>query len=86
VNPECSNEFLYLRDGELFVVRSQKSVQYFWLCPSCAVSYRLVHDATSGARVIAKVVDEPSKTSCGAAEKSVPTYSDGSSSTSRINY
>ena len=61
VNPECTNEFLYLRDGELFVVRSQHSVEYFWLCPECSVEYRVVYEPKRGALIVAKTPDQPAR-------------------------
>lgn len=49
-NPECGNEFLYLRDGELFVIKSQQqpSAHYYWLCSSCASHLRIINDPSHG--------------------------------------
>ena len=55
-NPECDAEFLYLHEGELFVIElPDKSVAYYWLCPSCATNLRVVFDLAEGARVIANL-------------------------------
>ena len=61
-SPECDAEFLYLHEGELFVIElPDKSVAYYWLCPSCATNLRVVFDPAEGARVIANLDnrDEP---------------------------
>jgi len=40
-NPTCSNTFRYFREGKLFLIDSEakssksRSLQYFWLCPTC---------------------------------------------------
>ena len=49
-NPECGNEFLYLRDGELFVIKSQQqpSANYYWLCTTCAGHLRIINDPRHG--------------------------------------
>ena len=53
-NPDCDAEFLYLHEGELFVIElPDKNVAYYWLCPSCATNLRVVFDPVEGARVIA---------------------------------
>ena len=55
-NPECNAEFLYLHDGELFVIElPDKKVAYYWLCPSCARNLRVVFDPVEGAKVIANL-------------------------------
>lgn len=55
-NPECNAEFLYLHEGELFVIElPDKSVAYYWLCPSCATYLRVVFDPVEGAKVIANL-------------------------------
>ena len=55
-NPECNAEFLYLHDGELFVIElADKKVAYYWLCPSCATNLRVVFDPAEGAKVIANL-------------------------------
>ncbi len=61
VNPDCTNEFLYLRDGELFVVKSQQSVEYFWLCSSCAKKYQVVYDGSGRPQLVAHDDNLPSK-------------------------
>jgi hypothetical protein len=56
-NPECGNEFLYLRDGELFVIKPvpQSSTQYYWLCSSCAGHLRVVHDPRTGVAISSRL-------------------------------
>lgn len=55
-NPECDAAFLYLHEGELFVIElPDKSVACYWLCPSCAKYLRVVFDPEEGAKVIAKL-------------------------------
>lgn len=55
-NPDCGNEFLYLRDGELFVVKSQQqpSANYYWLCSSCASHLRIINDPRHGVLISAR--------------------------------
>jgi len=55
-NPECDAEFLYLHEGELFVIElPEKGVAYYWLCATCATYLRVVFDAVEGAKVIANL-------------------------------
>jgi hypothetical protein len=54
-NPDCGAEFLYLHEGELFVIElSHNGAEYYWLCPSCAHDMRVVYDPSEGAKVEAK--------------------------------
>jgi hypothetical protein len=54
-NPDCGAEFLYLHEGELFVIElPDKGVAHYWLCPSCARRMRLVYDRTGAMRLVAK--------------------------------
>jgi hypothetical protein len=47
-NPACKQELLYLRDGSLYQWETGFGVtfhsEFFWLCPKCAVTSRLVRD------------------------------------------
>lgn len=53
-NPDCGTEFLYLYDGELFVLKlPNKGVEYYWLCPSCSPYMRVIYD--TGQRAVAVV-------------------------------
>lgn len=55
VNPDCDAEFLYLHEGELFVIKlPDNGVEPYWLCPSCAPYMRVVYDPSGGAKVVAK--------------------------------
>lgn len=40
----------YLRDGELFVIKSQQqpSANYYWLCSTCAGHLRIINDPRHG--------------------------------------
>jgi hypothetical protein len=52
-NPECGSPFLYLHEGELFVIRlPDNAVQHYWLCPACAPFFHLIHDPATGAKVV----------------------------------
>jgi hypothetical protein len=72
-NPDCGAEFLYLHEGELFVIElPDKGVKHSWLCPSCAPHMRVAYDPSEGAKVVSKagildavccVVDEEIKKS-----------------------
>jgi len=54
-NPNCDAEFLYLHEGELFVIElPDKVVAHYWLCPSCTRHMRLVYNPTDGVRLVAK--------------------------------
>lgn len=54
-NPDCDAEFLYLHEGELFVIElPDKGAAHYWLCPSCAPYMRVVYDPSEGAKVVAK--------------------------------
>jgi hypothetical protein len=54
-NPDCGAEFLYLHEGELFVIRlPDNGVQHYWLCPACAPIFRLTYDPSEGSKVVAK--------------------------------
>ncbi len=55
-NPDCGAEFLYLHEGELFVIASpDHHVDNYWLCPLCAPSMRVVYDASQGARLVPRI-------------------------------
>ncbi len=53
-NPNCSESFRYLRDGQLFRLQAEvkgssseiSNPEYFWLCPRCSetMSLRLAED------------------------------------------
>lgn len=44
-NPNCTAEFLYLYEGELFLIElPDRTVQRYWLCGACARSMRVVYD------------------------------------------
>jgi len=54
-NADCGAEFLYLHEGELFVIElPDNGVEDYWLCPSCAPYVRVVYDPSEGARVVSK--------------------------------
>jgi hypothetical protein len=54
-NPNCSAEFLYLHEGEVFVIElPDNSVEHYWLCPSCARYLRVAYDESGGVKVVAK--------------------------------
>lgn len=54
-NPDCGAEFLYLHDGEVFVIElPDRSVRYYWLCKLCAGRMRIVYNRADGAKVVAK--------------------------------
>jgi hypothetical protein len=52
-NPNCSAEFLYLYDGELFVIElPNRTVERYWLCRECALSMRVAYVAPEGVSVM----------------------------------
>lgn len=54
-NPECGADFLYLHEGELFVIKlPDETVQLSWLCPLCAPYMNVVCDADGEVRVVAR--------------------------------
>ena len=56
-NPNCSAEFLYLYDGELFVIElPNRTVERYWLCRECAGSMTVNYVARDGVRVIPRNV------------------------------
>jgi hypothetical protein len=62
-NPACSAEFLYLYEGELFVIElPNRTVQRYWLCAACAPSMRVVYDPGEGVKVVPRDVDNVDNT------------------------
>lgn len=56
-NPNCTSEFLYLYEGELFLIElPNRTVERYWLCGACAPSMRVVHEPASGVKIIAREV------------------------------
>jgi hypothetical protein len=54
-NPNCGAEFLYLHEGELFIIElPHDGVEHYWLCPACARYLRVVYDISEGAKVVPK--------------------------------
>jgi hypothetical protein len=54
-NPDCGAGFLYLHEGELFVIElPHDGVECYWLCSSCAPYMRVGYDASGRAKVVAK--------------------------------
>jgi hypothetical protein len=54
-NPECGAEFLYLHEGELFVIElPHDGVECYWLCAACARDLRVVYNLPEGAKVVPK--------------------------------
>ncbi len=54
-NPNCTAEFLYLHEGELFLIElSDRTVQRYWLCGACAPSMRVVYDPAEGIKLVPK--------------------------------
>ncbi len=74
-NPSCSTQFIYLREGKLFVMehsskprlRQQGPVlakpasrlEHFWLCGPCSESLTLIYSVESGVQVVAKQAGPP---------------------------
>jgi hypothetical protein len=56
-NPNCAAEFLYLYEGELFLIElPNRTVERYWLCGACSPSMRVVYEPAEGVKVIAKDV------------------------------
>jgi hypothetical protein len=69
-NPACSTQFIYLREGKLFVMehtgkpalrqqgpvlaRSATRLEHFWLCGPCSESFTLVYSIDRGVQVVAR--------------------------------
>jgi hypothetical protein len=54
-NPDCGAEFLYLHEGELFVIElPNKGVERYWLCPTCSRDLRVIYHPSEGAKVVPK--------------------------------
>ncbi len=59
-NPQCSEPFIYLRDGRLFQIdtgagpqlvtdgKLPHRIEYFWLCGQCALSMTLAFERGKG--------------------------------------
>ena len=59
-NPTCSARFLYMHEGQLYrferedamndptVRKHSTGVEFFWLCPRCAASLKLVQWGGAG--------------------------------------
>jgi hypothetical protein len=56
-NPNCSAEFLYLYEGELFLIElPNRAVERYWLCRECSQSMGVIYDASQGARMVPRDV------------------------------
>jgi hypothetical protein len=69
-NPSCSKQFIYLREGKLFVMehtaktrlklqgpvlaKPASRLEHFWLCGSCSESLTLIYNVECGVQVVAK--------------------------------
>ena len=52
-NPGCSAEFLYLYEGELFLIElPNRRVERYWLCRECSLSLGVIYDVSEGVKVI----------------------------------
>jgi len=61
-NPECGKPFVKLREGRLFVVeradqagslrRKRPSIEHYWLCDECAITWTVAYDLTHGISVV----------------------------------
>jgi hypothetical protein len=52
-NPECGADFLYLHDGEVFLIQlPDKTVECHWLCRSCAPNMHVVYMRSEGVKVV----------------------------------
>ena len=60
-NPDCSAEFLYLHEGELFVIElPNRAVERYWLCRECSRSMGVTYNPSEGVRVIPREVAKES--------------------------
>jgi hypothetical protein len=69
-NPSCSTQFIYLREGKLFVMehaakprprqqgpllsRPGNRLEHFWLCGPCAEKFTLLYKIDGGIQVVDK--------------------------------
>jgi hypothetical protein len=69
-NPVCSTEFIYLREGKLFVMeqpikpalrqqgpvesKTANRLEHFWLCGPCSEDLTLEYSNDHGVQVVAK--------------------------------
>ncbi len=69
-NPACSTEFIYLREGKLFVMeytakprltqpgpvlaRPTSRLEHFWLCGPCSENFTLIYNSELGVQIVAK--------------------------------
>jgi hypothetical protein len=74
-NPSCSAQFIYLREGKLFVMehsakprlklhgpvlaKPASRLEHFWLCGRCSESFTLIYQAEHGVQVVAKESGHP---------------------------
>ncbi len=77
-NPECGNEFLYLHDGEVFVIKSDalSQVRYYWLCSSCADHLFVSYEARRGVIIMQRSARAAIDTTAGGSKKSPPAKND----------
>lgn len=56
-NSKCPAQFLYLYEGELFILQlPNRTVERYWLCKACSPFMRVVYDLAEGVKVIPKGV------------------------------
>lgn len=63
-NSNCPAEFLYLYQGQLFLLElPNRTVERYWLCEACAQSMRVVYEPAEGIKIIQRdAVRNPRKT------------------------
>lgn len=67
-NPGCSAEFLYLYEGQLFLIElPNRRVERYWLCRECSLSMGVIYDKSEGIKLITKDVTQKSEGSRTAA-------------------
>jgi hypothetical protein len=60
-NPNCSAEFLYLYEGELFLIElPNRTVERYWLCRDCSLFMGVIYDASQGARIVPRDIPRKS--------------------------
>ena len=65
-NPGCGAPFLYLRDGRLVAIRragttSSGSVEFFWLCGTCATHLKIEIAVNGSMNVVPRPQTGPSR-------------------------